>query len=107
MNTQQIKQIAIHALEDLKAIDITILDVHKITTITDVMIICSARSTKHMQSLAQNVVTQAKAKGYKPLGMDGENSSEWVLVDLGNVVVHVMMPDTRELYKLENLWGAA
>ncbi len=105
MNTAQLKKITLDALEELKAIDITILDVHKLTTITDIMIICSARSSQHMKSLASNVIACVKKKNYKPLGIDGENSSEWILVDLGDVVAHIMMPTTRELYQLEKLWG--
>ena len=99
-----LKITALKALENLKAENIVTLDVKEITSITDWMIICNARSSRHMQAVAEEVITQAKKAGFKPLGMDGKNSTEWVLVDLGDVVVHIMMPETREFYQLEKLW---
>ena len=79
---------------------------HKLTAITDIMIICSARSSRHLQSLAGNVSAQAKAHGYDVGNIDGKQSTEWVLIDLYDVVVHVMMPKTRDFYNLEKLWSA-
>ena len=99
-----LKKLAVEALEDLKAIDTKVLDVTGLSDVTDYMIICSGRSDRHIKSLANSVITKSKAAGYKPLSIDGEQSREWVLVDLGEVVVHIMLPQTRELYNLEELW---
>jgi ribosome-associated protein len=98
------KQFAINALEDLKAQDIIILDVAKLTSITDTLIICSGRSTRHVQAISDNVVLAAKTNDLPILGVEGERSGEWVLIDLGDTVVHVMLPTTREFYNLEGLW---
>ena len=95
----------INALEDLKGVDLKVLDVRAQTTITDVMVIVSGTSTRHVKALADNVTLKAKADGYSPLGVEGEQGAEWVLIDLGDVVVHVMMPAVREFYALEKLWS--
>jgi len=100
----QLKTIAIEALEDMKAIDLAIYDIAKFSDVTDFTLICTGRSNRHVKSLASNVAVKAKEKGFKPLSIEGTQSSEWVLVDLGEVVVHVMQAQTRDFYKLEELW---
>lgn len=104
MQTEELKTTAIQALEDLKGIDIAEYDVREMTSITDVMLIASGTSDRHVKSLADAVVMACKKAGVAPLGVEGEREGEWVLVDLGDVVVHVMQPRIREFYALEKLW---
>ena len=92
-------------LADLKAIDVRVLDVRKLTDVTDYMIIASGRSNRHVRAIAENVIEQSKKKKHQPLGVEGLSQSEWALVDLCDVVVHVMVPETRDFYQLEKLWG--
>ncbi|SHL88175.1 ribosome silencing factor [Vreelandella subglaciescola] len=105
MHIDTLKNLATDALEELKGRDITALDVAKLTDVTDVMLIASATSTRHVSALAQNVVEKAKAQGLNPRGAEGGGNADWMLVDLGDVIVHVMLPDARELYDLERLWA--
>ena len=96
---------SIHAaVGDLKAKDVTEIDVRGRTSVCDYMVIASGTSTRHVKSIADEVVRQAKQLGCQPLGVEGEREAEWVLVDLGDVVVHVMLPRVREFYALERLW---
>lgn len=104
-HARELTELAISALEDLKAIDIKVLDVSEKTTVTDTMIIATGTSTRHTKSLADNVTYEAKHAGFQPIGTEGEKGLEWVLVDLGDVVVHVMIPEIRDFYNLEKLWG--
>lgn len=104
MTTNELKQLAIDALEDLKAERIVELDVRGKTDVTDYIIIASGNSSRHVKSIANNVVMEAKKAGHPPLGVEGETDAEWMLVDLADVVVHVMQPQVREFYDLENLW---
>ena len=95
---------AVAAIEDLKGFDVRVLDVRALTTITDVMIVCSGTSSRHVKSIADNVVEKSKVEGARPRGREGYDQGEWVLVDLGGVVVHVMQLSTRAFYQLEKLW---
>ncbi|WP_106477148.1 ribosome silencing factor [Phytohalomonas tamaricis] len=105
MQTEALSSLVIDALEELKGRDITELNVAELTSVTDVMVVASGTSSRHISALADNVVERVKAEGIRPLGIEGKQGSEWVLVDLGDVVVHVMMPETRQLYDLERLWS--
>jgi len=100
-------QVAIAALEDMKAIDVKVIDVMKLTTITDHMIVCTGTSNRHVKSLADNVIQMSKDFGNRPIGIEGIEQGEWVLVDLGGVVVHVMQVQARAFYQLERLWDVA
>jgi ribosome-associated protein len=97
-------QVVARALDDLKADAINVLDVRHLTTVTDTMIVASGRSDRHVRSIGSAVVEQCKKAGFRPIGVEGVRSGEWVLVDLGDLVVHVMLPRVREFYNLEKLW---
>ncbi|NLC21189.1 MAG: ribosome silencing factor [Halomonadaceae bacterium] len=105
LKTDSLKTLVLDALDDLKAKDVTLLDVSRLTSVTDLMVVASGTSTRHVMALANNVVERVKAEGVQPLGVEGEAGADWVLVDLGDLVVHVMLPETRELYDLERLWA--
>lgn len=92
------------ALDEIKAKDVTQIDVRGKTSIADFMVVASGTSTRHVKSIADEVVQHAKRAGAQPLGVEGEREAEWVLVDLGDVIVHVMLPRVREFYALERLW---
>ena len=92
------------AMEEIKARDVTEIDVRGKTSVTDYMVVASGTSTRHVKSIADEVVRFAKKTGVMPLGVEGEREAEWVLVDLGDVIVHVMLPRVREFYALERLW---
>jgi len=104
MNSQQLTQLAVDALDDLKAVDLHVIDVRGKTSITDVMVIATGTSSRHVKSLANNVVEKAKENGVQPLGLEGLEYGEWALIDLGDVVVHVMLAQVRDFYQLEKLW---
>lgn len=95
------------ALDDMKAVNVTVLDVRELTDITDTMIVASGTSDRHVRSLADRIVEYAKKAGFRPAGVEGERDGEWVLVDLQDVIVHVMLPRVREFYRLENLWDVS
>jgi len=103
--SEKLLGLVIDALEDVKGVDIKSLDLRNKTSVTDVMVICSGTSSRHVKSLADNVIKKSKEAGSPPLGIEGEKAAEWVLVDLGDVVVHIMMPEVREFYQLERLWS--
>jgi ribosome silencing factor RsfS/YbeB/iojap len=93
-----------NALDDMKAVNVRVLDVRGLTDIADTMVIASGNSDRHVRSIAERVVEKAKAAGFRPLGTEGTRDGEWALVDLQDVVVHVMLPRVREFYGLERLW---
>ena len=104
MQPEQLKDFVVEQLEDLKAKDIKILDVKSISSITDFMVICSGTSNRHVKSIAHNLIREVKDRDMLPLGIEGDDVAEWVLVDLGDVVAHIMLPQTRDFYQLEKLW---
>lgn len=103
-SSTELGALAVTALEDLKAVDIKVLDVSKLTSITDIMVIATGTSNRHAASLAHSVIDKAKESGFRPVGVEGLNEGEWVLVNLGGVIVHVMQAQTRAFYQLEKLW---
>jgi ribosome-associated protein len=94
------------ALDDMKAVNVRVLDVRGLTDIVDTMVIASGNSDRHVRSIAERVVEKARAAGLRPLGTEGARDGEWVLVDLQDVLVHVMLPRVREFYGLEHLWDS-
>ena len=105
MHSSELVELVEDSMNDLKAAEIRVLDVSAMTSITDFMVIASGTSDRHVRSIANRVVERAKQAGHGALGVEGHEYGEWVLVDLGDVVVHVMQPATRDFYKLENLWA--
>ncbi|MBS0578373.1 MAG: ribosome silencing factor [Proteobacteria bacterium] len=102
-----LQQIVSSALEDMKAVNVRVLDVRGLTDIADTMVIASGTSDRHVRSIADNVTQKAKKAGFRPLGTEGTRDGEWVLVDLTDILVHVMLPRVREFYGLESLWEGA
>ncbi|HLF29947.1 MAG TPA: ribosome silencing factor [Xanthomonadales bacterium] len=100
----QLRQLVLDALEDFKAIDIQEIDVSAQNPLTERFIIASGSSTRHVKSMAENLVMKAKVAGCPPLGVEGQGQAEWVLVDLNDIIVHLMLPKTRAFYNLEKLW---
>lgn len=105
MNADQLVTLATAALADMKAQQIITLDVTNMTSIADRLVVASGTSSRHVKSLAEHVVERTKEAGARPLGIEGAQDTEWVLIDLGDVVVHVMTPATRQYYDLERLWS--
>lgn len=103
-NPDALRDIIVEALDDMKGKEIVVLDVRNISGVTDYMVVCSGTSNRHVKSLADNVWVEAKKQGYSPLGLEGQQSSDWILVDFGDVVAHVMLPEARQFYDLERLW---
>ncbi|MBU3694758.1 MAG: ribosome silencing factor [Rhodocyclaceae bacterium] len=105
MNSEQLKDTVIDALEDIKAQDLAVLPVRHLTSLTDYMVIATGTSNRHLRSLANEVQEKVKAAGGEVLGVEGEQAGEWVLIDLGDVVVHVMQAQVRDYYNIDELWG--
>lgn len=102
---EQLRELVIDKLENMKARDLRLIDVRGRTSITDYLVIASGTSNRHVRSMAEEVIVAAKGIDQPPLGVEGEREGEWVLVDLGDVIVHLMLPRTREFYGLERMWG--
>jgi ribosome-associated protein len=107
VDSKQLADLVEAALDDIKARDVRRLDIGRLSTIADYMIIASGTSDRHVRSIASRAVEAAKEAGVGALGVEGEAGAEWVLVDLGDVIVHVMQPQVRDFYKLESLWSVA
>lgn len=106
MNTTELLALVTNTLDDNKAIDITEIDVTPFTDTIDAMIVCTATSTRHAKSLASKVVDDSKTAGIRPYGVEGEDYGEWILIDLSDIVVHIMLAEQREFYNIEKLWSA-
>lgn len=104
MKPEELRDLTIKALDDMKGEDIVTMDVRTLTNITDYMIICTGRSTRHVKALAETVAVKAKEMHAPVVRTEGDKESEWILVDLGDVVVHIMLATTRAFYSLEDLW---
>jgi ribosome-associated protein len=102
--TAALKALVINALDDMKALEIKVLDVRGLTDVADTMVIASGTSDRHVRSVAQKLVERTKAAGFRPHGVEGQQDSDWVLIDLNEMIVHVMLPRVREFYGLEKLW---
>ena len=102
-----VAEFAATVLDEMKAQDIRALDVRHLTSVTDTMIVAAGRSDRHVRAIADALIERCKAAGYRPLGVEGQDSGEWVLVDLGDAIVHVMLPRAREFYNIESLWDIA
>ena len=107
MTSDEVAKLVIAALEDVKAQDIVSINVREKTSVTDFMVIASGSSSRHVKSLVDNVLEKVKEQGVRPLGSEGLDTGEWALLDLGDVVVHVMLPTARQFYDLERLWQGA
>ncbi|MGD8911742.1 MAG: ribosome silencing factor [Candidatus Thiodiazotropha sp.] len=105
MQIEELRDVVLQALDDMKAKDVVVLDVRGKTSITDIMVVASGTSDRHVKSIAQTVAFKAKQAGEAPLGTEGMEDGEWALVDLNGVVVHVMLPKVRDFYHLERLWS--
>ncbi|MDX3773649.1 ribosome silencing factor [Chromatiaceae bacterium AAb-1] len=105
MQTAELVTFIQDKIDDMKGRDIVTLDVRGKSSVTEFMIICSGTSSRHTRSIAEHIATEVKQAGIVPLGIEGENSGEWVLLDLDDVVVHVMVEESRNFYQLEKLWA--
>ena len=102
--SENLKKIIIAALEDIKAVDVVTIAVSSLTDVMDTMIIASGNSHRQVKALANNVLSDAKNAGFSPIGIEGENSGEWILIDFGDIVTNIMLPSSRKFYDLDRLW---
>jgi ribosome-associated protein len=107
VTSDQLRELVVSTLEDSKANDIQVIDVSGQNPLTDLFVIASGSSGRHIKSMAEKLIMKAKAMGCPPLGVEGQRQAEWVLVDLNDVIVHLMLPQTRAFYNLEKLWEAS
>lgn len=105
MHSEQLIELVQEQLENIKARDIVVINVSARASFTDYMVICSGNSSRHVRSIADNINTEMKQQNIEPLGIEGNDVGEWALIDLGDVIVHVMTDDVRDLYQLEKLWA--
>lgn len=106
LRTQNDSATLVELLEEIKALNIKVLDVRKLTDMTDYMLVATGTSSRHVSSIVEHLLTESKKLGMNVLGVEGQNSAEWVLVDYGDAVLHVMQGKTRDFYQLERLWEA-
>ncbi len=104
MKSDQLKGLVTDALSELKAVDVVVIDVAEVSGFTDFMVIAGGTSSRHVKALADNLVRRCREAGVRPMGVEGERAAEWILIDLGDVVVHIMLPEIRDFYNLEKLW---
>ncbi len=102
---EDLPAVVVAALEDVKGLDIVCLDVRGLTDVTDTLVVASGNTTRQVKALAENVIERCRVLGVRPIGVEGMDTAEWVLVDLGDLVLHVMLPATRAFYELEKLWS--
>ena len=105
MKTSELRELVLESLDDMKARDIVELDVSEISGFTDYMIICTGNSSRQVKAIADNLALEAKKQGHPPHGSEGVTAAEWVLIDLGDIIVHVMQQNARDFYQLEKLWN--
>ena len=103
--SEDLPAVVVAALEDVKGLDILCLDVRGLTDVTDTLVVASGNTTRQVKALAENVIERCRVLGVRPIGVEGMDTAEWVLVDLGDLVLHVMLPATRVFYELEKLWS--
>jgi ribosome-associated protein len=107
LSVDQLQELVLSSLEDFKAVDVQVIDVRDRNPLADYFVIASGNSTRHVKSMAENLILRAKQAGCPPIGVEGQNQAEWVLVDLNDIIVHLMLPRTRAFYNLEKLWDAS
>ncbi len=106
LSAEELKNVVVDALDEVKGVDIRVLDVREKSSFADLMVIATGTSDRHVKALAGKVQEKCREAGERPIGVEGEREGQWVLIDLADVVVHVMTAQTRDFYNLEKLWGA-